>query len=172
MCIRYAGSEVDLQLGRSIFASGSSFALVESLEFTKYGTLCKHAPDSCKEPSAKKISGSVLNTVETELRLELNERAEAAAAAAATGVTANLDASEDVNNMDVVATFLVNTEGERFQRVFDAEGVTRDTVWYTEKAVALFVINKKHNPHALAWLASRGPQALECATPPSWKQPG
>ena len=41
------------------------------------------------------------------------------------------------NKMDVVTTFLVNTEGERFQRLLDTEGVTRDMVWYAEKAVEL-----------------------------------
>ena len=58
-------------------------------------------------------------------------------AASAMGVTANLDAGEDVNKMDIITTFLVNIEGERFQQLFDTDGVMQDTEWYAEKAIEL-----------------------------------
>ena len=66
MCNRYAGSEVDIQLGKAFFVSGSSFQLVENPEFIKYGKLRKHSPESYKEPTAETISGHVVNDPMTQ----------------------------------------------------------------------------------------------------------
>ena len=51
MCNRYAGLEVDNQLGKALFSSGMAFDIVENSEFKKYGKLRQRAGDSYIEPS-------------------------------------------------------------------------------------------------------------------------
>ena len=133
VCNRYAGSEVDNQLGKAIFSAGLPFEMVENREFKKYGKLRQRAGENYKEPCAQKIGGSILNNVQRELKFELQERDDAAALR--TGVTVNLDAGEDVNRHDVVATFHITTEGERFERLYDTDGVERDTEWYAKLCI-------------------------------------
>ena len=134
VCNRYAGSEIDNQLGKAVFAAGLPFEMVENVEFKKYGKLRQRASESYIEPSADKISGSILNNVQRELKYELQERDDAAALR--TGVTINLDDGEDVNRHDVVATFHITTEGERFESLHDTDGITRDTEWYAKMCIA------------------------------------
>jgi hypothetical protein len=122
VCNRYAGSEIDNQLGKAVFAAGLPFEMVEDVEFKAYGKLRQRASGNYTEPSADKISGSILNNVQRELKYELQERDDAAALR--TGVTINLDAGEDVNRHDVVATFHITTEGGRFESLHDTNGIT------------------------------------------------
>ena len=88
VCNQHAGSEIDNKLGKAVFAAGLPFRMVKNVEFKKYGKLRQRASESYIEPSADKISGSILNNVQRELKFELQERNDAAALR--TGVTINL----------------------------------------------------------------------------------
>ena len=68
VCNRYAGLETDNQLGKAVFAAGFPFEMVEIVEFKKYGKLRQRAGESYTEPSADKISGTILNNVQHELK--------------------------------------------------------------------------------------------------------
>ena len=55
VCNRYAGSEVDNQLGKAIFSAGLPFEMVENREFKKYGKLRQRAGENYKEPCAENL---------------------------------------------------------------------------------------------------------------------
>ena len=56
VCNRYAGSEVDNQLGKAVFSAGLPFGMVENLEFKKYGKLRQRAGESYSEPSSQVLT--------------------------------------------------------------------------------------------------------------------
>ena len=53
VCNRYAGVEVDNQLGKAVFSAGLAFDVVENVEFKRYVKLRQRASESYTEPTAE-----------------------------------------------------------------------------------------------------------------------
>ena len=69
ICNRYSGEEVDKQLGRAIFSTGSALQLAEDPDFKKWAKLRAQASNTYKEPTAEKIGGSILDSVAFDLKV-------------------------------------------------------------------------------------------------------